>query len=608
MKNLLFLLITFISFTRVSFATKFPDYNTFAEGTSLVTARFGYLPTNCVCLGGSGLTEIAITLHIKSSFQYSSIKGYNVNVPNPSNLFVYKSASNTNYNQATEVQVHQQTISGYGDLVLTKNFTPGVYRITFEMMELANPSNTFISSMYFEVDNLYSSRLLQNVLSADVTPNGSNYDIHIIDKGNIGAIDSSVNRYSLRQSATDTVTFNTYEFLIFDSAGTPGSISTYIYTLDFTNVALTGQTTLYVQTLLHETPSYTVYMNHCKNKEVILYQRTPITLTYLTLPNFTFSDKTLTYGDSNIPLTASSNSSGAITYSITSGGQYASITSTGIVSTLGSGTVIIKASQVQSGSYSRKDTSITLTINKKDLFITADNETQIYDHTGVFPNYGYTCSGFVYSDDSLDIDVLPTFQTIDQNSNSGTYPIVLTGGSDNNYILINVNGVLTINKSNSIIDVTQIQLSGTVNDTIKLISISNSGGNVTYSIISGTGANITEDSLFLINEGTITLKVRLDSTNNYLADSTTLVIQINPITVITGIKHSKMDGFNIYPNPATDVLYLTQDIKGYNVLDMMGNVVISDYNTLSNTINLSTLIKGTYILQINEFNYPLIKE
>ena len=57
-------------------------------------------------------------------------------------------------------------------------------------------------------------------------------------------------------------------------------------------------------------------------------------------------------------------------------------------------------------------------------------------------------------------------------------------------------------------------------------------------------------------------------------------------------------GLQIYPNPATDVVNISakQEIKNINIIDLSGKRVKSLIP--SNQINVSSLAKGTYILQV----------
>jgi hypothetical protein len=89
-----------------------------------------------------------------------------------------------------------------------------------------------------------------------------------------------------------------------------------------------------------------------------------ITINTLVSPTITFNNVTKTYGDPDFNLTATSNSPGAITYSIISGAQYIILTSDGLVIIKGAGIVSIQASQQAAVGYNSGTATATLIINK----------------------------------------------------------------------------------------------------------------------------------------------------------------------------------------------------------------------------------------------------
>lgn len=95
----------------------------------------------------------------------------------------------------------------------------------------------------------------------------------------------------------------------------------------------------------------------------------------LPVPVIVFSNIEKTYGDVPFNVEAGSDSPGAFTYSITSGGAFASITPEGLVSIIGAGTVTIKAVQSETENYTSSNASATLTINPAVPTLTYTGET-----------------------------------------------------------------------------------------------------------------------------------------------------------------------------------------------------------------------------------------
>ncbi|WP_169712817.1 MBG-2 domain-containing protein, partial [Algoriphagus faecimaris] len=84
-----------------------------------------------------------------------------------------------------------------------------------------------------------------------------------------------------------------------------------------------------------------------------------------------------------------------------------------------------------------------LTIGKKDLTITADDKQKIYGEANPILTFTYT--GLVNGDTKVATE--PSISTTaSASSNVGDYPITLTGGSDQNYAITLVDGMLTIGK------------------------------------------------------------------------------------------------------------------------------------------------------------------
>ncbi|MEB2786752.1 MBG domain-containing protein, partial [Algoriphagus persicinus] len=85
----------------------------------------------------------------------------------------------------------------------------------------------------------------------------------------------------------------------------------------------------------------------------------------------------------------------------------------------------------------------TLTVGKKAVTITADDTSKVYGDAN--PLLTFTYSGLVNGDTKVATE--PSISTTAiQSSNVGTYPITLSGGSDDNYTITLVNGTLTVGK------------------------------------------------------------------------------------------------------------------------------------------------------------------
>jgi hypothetical protein len=157
-----------------------------------------------------------------------------------------------------------------------------------------------------------------------------------------------------------------------------------------------------------------------------------------------FSVPTKTYGDASFPLTASASSGLPISFA----------SSNPTVATISGNTVIIVNAGItnitasQSGDPSYNPTSVVqqLTVNKATLTAASNNQSKTYGATN--PPFTFTYSGFIGVDNATVVDTQPTVSTTaTQFSNTGTYPITLLGGADNNYSFTYINGTLAINSA-----------------------------------------------------------------------------------------------------------------------------------------------------------------
>lgn len=113
------------------------------------------------------------------------------------------------------------------------------------------------------------------------------------------------------------------------------------------------------------------------------------------------------------------------------------------------GAYAIQASGGTDDNYEFNFVDGSLTINKADLQVIADDKNLLYGDSSL-PILTFSYAGFVNSDDATDIDVEPSGVTTvaDINSPRGSYAIKTNNdGSDNNYNLTYVDGTLTVGKA-----------------------------------------------------------------------------------------------------------------------------------------------------------------
>jgi len=124
------------------------------------------------------------------------------------------------------------------------------------------------------------------------------------------------------------------------------------------------------------------------------------------------------------------------------------LTSSYIPGTSGVGTYEIDAAQgtLTTANYTFSFEKGTLTVNPKELKVTADNKTIIYG--GLSPMFTATYDGFITGQDESVLGGTLAFSSpYTVGSNAGTYPITPSGLTSTNYDIKYVDGTLTVNKA-----------------------------------------------------------------------------------------------------------------------------------------------------------------
>ncbi|MDR1199133.1 MAG: M12 family metallo-peptidase [Prevotellaceae bacterium] len=177
-----------------------------------------------------------------------------------------------------------------------------------------------------------------------------------------------------------------------------------------------------------------------------------VTLTLIVLPscnpqviNVDNDYYELTYGDSPFTFTATASSGLPLTFSVSgtsvdvqniSASQYS-------VTVQSAGITVITLRQAGDAYFAEEELFVTVMVNQAELTIKANDYT--VSAGDAFPVLGYSCSGFVYGEDSTVLTKFPVISCIVANTNSeGTYPVIINGAEADNYIIKYINGILKI--------------------------------------------------------------------------------------------------------------------------------------------------------------------
>lgn len=200
----------------------------------------------------------------------------------------------------------------------------------------------------------------------------------------------------------------------------------------------------------------------------------------------------------------------------------------------------IKAGGASSPNYSISYTNGTLTIVPRPLTASVGNYDRPYNEEN--PAFEIVYTGFMGDDDEASLNEKPIVSTTaTQTSDVGTYPIIVSGGSADNYNFSYVSGILTINKAEQTIIWDQ-DLSGLkVGDQVQLEAKATSGLPVTYTISdSNIGEIYSVGNTYYLDckkEGQTRVGAIQAGNSNYYSSVRTyknvVVISSQPVTGIT---------------------------------------------------------------------------
>jgi gliding motility-associated-like protein len=277
------------------------------------------------------------------------------------------------------------------------------------------------------------------------------------------------------------------------------------------------------------------------------------------------------------------------------------------ITAINAGTYIITPGGLTSGNYTFNYINGQLTINKVNLTFTADNKSRTYQAQN--PVLTYTVSGFVNSETQSVLDVPPSLQTTAvQNSSAGSYPITVSGGSDNDYNYIYVAGTLSITKISQTITFTDVPDKLLITNSYTLVATSTSGLPALFESKDVTLATISGDLLTGVSKGNVQIRAYNSGDQNYNAAETFATVEI--YSTHKDIMHlftPNNDGINDFWELPDLAVWGKCDVKVYN---RWGKLVFEDpnYNNLwDGTSNGAPLPEGPYYFIIKTENAGVVK-
>jgi hypothetical protein len=278
------------------------------------------------------------------------------------------------------------------------------------------------------------------------------------------------------------------------------------------------------------------------------------------------------YGDANPTFTATVTGTvngDTLNYTLsTTATQFSDVGTYPITVTLGS-----------NPNYNVTATDGTLTVNKKDATVTADNKSKSYGDAN--PAFTATVVGQVTGGDPINYTLASTATTL---SNVGTYPITVSLGSNPNYNVTATNGTLTIEKKDATVTAdNQSKTYGDDNPTLTATVVGEvSGGDPINYSLSTTAVKFS-------SVGDYAITVTLGSNPNYNVTPTNGTLHISPKAAsVSADDKTKTYGD---PNPA-----LTATVTGTVNGDML------NYTLGTTAVQFSNV--GTYAIMVTLGSNP----
>jgi uncharacterized repeat protein (TIGR02543 family) len=191
-----------------------------------------------------------------------------------------------------------------------------------------------------------------------------------------------------------------------------------------------------------------------------------------------------------------------------------------------------------STNYSSATTTMTVTVGKATLGITASSHTVAYG--GGIPTISPSYSGFVNGDTASVISGLTCSTTYTTTTSVGTTTSTCAGASANNYLFNYASGVITVTQGGQTSPLTITSTSVTYGSTLSLTTLGGNGsGSNSFNVDSGP-CTVSGSTLTPTAAGTCMVTATKAANGNYLATSSSSTpVTVNPksltISGLTGV-------------------------------------------------------------------------
>jgi len=232
-----------------------------------------------------------------------------------------------------------------------------------------------------------------------------------------------------------------------------------------------------------------------------------------------------TYGDAAFPVTASSASSGAVTYSVVSG---PATISGNTVTLTGAGTVQLKAAQAAATNYNAATATTSFTVSPAAPVLAFKS---IASHT--YGDAAFAVSASSASTGAITYSVVSGPATMSGSTVTitgvGTVQLQASQAAGTNYAAATATTSFVVNPATPALAFTTIAAHTYGDSSFSVAANSASSGAVSYSILSGP-ATISGSTITLTGAGTVRVQASQVASGNYAASTTITSFVVNPAT------------------------------------------------------------------------------
>ncbi|HLI78221.1 MAG TPA: hypothetical protein VKV02_14840, partial [Acidobacteriaceae bacterium] len=368
---------------------------------------------------------------------------------------------------------------------------------------------------------------------------------------------------SLTFAAVPAKTFGDPAFTITASSASTGAVSYSVTsgpaTLSGSTVTLTGAGTVVLSATQAADANYTAAT---ASISLPVSQAKPV-LAFSAIPAKTF-------GDAAFPVTATSASTGQVTYAVVSG---PATVSGSTVTLTGAGTVVLSASQAADSNYAATAATATLSVapaRPSLAFATIPGKT--FGDTAFAVTASSASTGAVtYAVVSGPATVSGSIVTL---TGAGTVVLSASQAADSNYVAASATVSFTVSPGTPSLSFAAVPAKTYGDAAFTVSAKSASTGAVTYAVVSGP-ATVSGATVTITGAGTVVLSASQAADSNYAAATTTTSFTVAPAPATTAsLSSSSFDfGQTLVGSPATkpvvtvtntgaQLLYLSPSLAG----------------------------------------------